>query len=236
MSARCVPLFHVSTSVACMVPCRREKGSVCLVVPVVYCCVTCTTYAPYMQALSEAMAMCPAHPDTLTLQAHLCTQQGNHQAAFTALQNLSRLQPNRPGLAAAMQRVARMAVQQQDQRAAEAAAAAARAKADNSNADMHGSTGGGGGGYHGASGGGCGYRGVPGVVAVGGTFFKDPHFVLGVEVSASEGEVRRAYRQLAARWHPDKWRAWSCSDGEREVAAAKFLEVQQAYDAITGPR
>ena len=33
---------------------------------------------------------------------------------------------------------------------------------------------------------------------------EDPYAVLGVAAGASEREVRRAYRHMALRWHPDK--------------------------------
>jgi preprotein translocase subunit Sec63 len=37
-------------------------------------------------------------------------------------------------------------------------------------------------------------------------FHEDPYKVLGVKRSASEGEIKRAYRDLALKWHPDKVR------------------------------
>lgn len=35
-------------------------------------------------------------------------------------------------------------------------------------------------------------------------FHEDPYKVLGVRRSATEAEIKRAYRELALKWHPDK--------------------------------
>lgn len=37
-------------------------------------------------------------------------------------------------------------------------------------------------------------------------FHEDPYKVLGVKRSATESEIKRAYRELALKWHPDKVR------------------------------
>ncbi|HSW40893.1 MAG TPA: DnaJ domain-containing protein [Patescibacteria group bacterium] len=52
----------------------------------------------------------------------------------------------------------------------------------------------------------------------------EPHRVLGVPRDASEAEVRRAYRALAKRHHPDGGRG----------SIARFLEIQAAYEALAG--
>jgi curved DNA-binding protein len=53
----------------------------------------------------------------------------------------------------------------------------------------------------------------------------NPYQTLGVDRTATPEEIKRAYRKLAGRHHPDK-------GGDR----AKFQEIQAAYDAITNPR
>jgi curved DNA-binding protein CbpA len=53
---------------------------------------------------------------------------------------------------------------------------------------------------------------------------RDPHRVLGVAHDASEGEIKRAYRALAKRHHPD---------GE-QGSVTRFLELQAAYEALMG--
>lgn len=52
----------------------------------------------------------------------------------------------------------------------------------------------------------------------------EPHRVLGVPRDASEAEVRRAYRALAKRHHPDAGQG----------STARFLEIQAAYEALAG--
>jgi len=52
----------------------------------------------------------------------------------------------------------------------------------------------------------------------------DPHRVLGVPRDASEAEIKRAYRALAKRHHPDA--------GQGSVV--RFLEIQAAYETLVG--
>ncbi len=65
-----------------------------------------------------------------------------------------------------------------------------------------------------------------------GTDSGDAFAVLGLGPAATSAQVRRAYLQLASKWHPDKWAAGSKE--ERQAAEAKFKEVQKAYEALTG--
>jgi hypothetical protein len=62
---------------------------------------------------------------------------------------------------------------------------------------------------------------------------KDPHAVLGIDRSASGEEVRRAYRQLAAKYHPDK--VSHLGEEFRDLAAERFKEIKAAFDALNGP-
>ena len=54
---------------------------------------------------------------------------------------------------------------------------------------------------------------------------RDPYDVLGVGRSASEAEVKRAYRKLAKQYHPDK------HAGDKR-AQAKFSEINSAYEIV----
>lgn len=57
----------------------------------------------------------------------------------------------------------------------------------------------------------------------------DPYKVLGVAKNASEAEIKKAYRSLARKWHPDQ------NSGNSE-AEEKFKEVQEAYDIVGDPK
>lgn len=56
----------------------------------------------------------------------------------------------------------------------------------------------------------------------------DPYKVLGVSPSASDDEIKKAYRNLSRKYHPDS----NMNSAHPEIAEAKFKEVQQAYDII----
>src|SRR5215210_3245163 len=55
---------------------------------------------------------------------------------------------------------------------------------------------------------------------------RDYYDVLGVSPGAGADEIKRAYRQLARRYHPD------ISGDDR---AGAFLEVSRAYDVLRDP-
>ena len=57
---------------------------------------------------------------------------------------------------------------------------------------------------------------------------KDPYQVLGVSPDASDDEIKRAYRTLAKKYHPD------VNPGDAE-AARKMQEVNAAYEQIKNP-
>lgn len=60
----------------------------------------------------------------------------------------------------------------------------------------------------------------------------DPYAVLGVSSSASDDEVKRAYRDLVKKYHPDNY----VNNPLADLAEAKMKEVNEAYDAIVKAR
>jgi molecular chaperone DnaJ len=56
----------------------------------------------------------------------------------------------------------------------------------------------------------------------------DLYIVLGVQREATEGDIKRAYRRLARRWHPD------INPGDHE-AAVRFRQVLEAYETLIDP-
>lgn len=59
---------------------------------------------------------------------------------------------------------------------------------------------------------------------------KDPWSVLGIRRGASLEEIKRAYRQLAMKYHPDKM--IHLGEEFRELAENRFKEIQQAYQEL----
>lgn len=57
----------------------------------------------------------------------------------------------------------------------------------------------------------------------------DPYKVLGVAPGATEEEIKKAYKQLSKKYHPDL----NMNNPRKDEYAEKFKEVQQAYDMLT---
>ena len=56
----------------------------------------------------------------------------------------------------------------------------------------------------------------------------NPYEVLGISENASEEEIKKAYKELVKKYHPDKYQDNPLS----ELAEEKLQEVNEAYDML----
>jgi len=59
---------------------------------------------------------------------------------------------------------------------------------------------------------------------------KDFYSILGVSRNADAKELKKAYRKLAMKWHPDK------NINNQKEAQEKFQEISEAYDVLSDPK
>ena len=57
---------------------------------------------------------------------------------------------------------------------------------------------------------------------------RDPYTVLGVAKDASAEEIKKAYRKLARKWHPD-------ANPDNKDAEERFKEIQEANSILSDP-
>ena len=57
---------------------------------------------------------------------------------------------------------------------------------------------------------------------------RDYYEVLGVAKNATEAEIKKAYRQMALKFHPDK------NPGDK-ASEDKFKEAAEAYEVLSNP-
>ncbi|GJQ10790.1 hypothetical protein GpartN1_g2581.t1 [Galdieria partita] len=58
---------------------------------------------------------------------------------------------------------------------------------------------------------------------------KDYYAILGVDKNADDSALKKAYRKLAVKWHPDK------NPNNKEFAEKKFKEISEAYQVLSDP-
>ena len=62
---------------------------------------------------------------------------------------------------------------------------------------------------------------------------KDYYGLLGVSKTASDEEIKSAYRKLAKKYHPDLYS--TASEAEKKAAEEKFKEINHAYSVLSDP-
>ena len=63
---------------------------------------------------------------------------------------------------------------------------------------------------------------------------RDPYQVLGVSQDASEEEIKKAYRKLAKKYHPDT--VANLGEEIKKKATEKFRAVNEAYEELKKQR
>ena len=58
--------------------------------------------------------------------------------------------------------------------------------------------------------------------------YKDYYKILGIDKKASQDEIKKAYRVLAVKYHPDK-------NPENKVAEEKFKTINEANEVLSNP-
>lgn len=60
----------------------------------------------------------------------------------------------------------------------------------------------------------------------------DPYSILGVTRGATDREIKKAYREMSRKYHPDSYP----DESQKAWAENKFREVQEAYNQIVDER
>eukprot|EP00308_Calcidiscus_leptoporus_P024896 CAMPEP_0119373258 /NCGR_PEP_ID=MMETSP1334-20130426/24405_1 /TAXON_ID=127549 /ORGANISM="Calcidiscus leptoporus, Strain RCC1130" /LENGTH=332 /DNA_ID=CAMNT_0007390971 /DNA_START=74 /DNA_END=1072 /DNA_ORIENTATION=+ len=62
---------------------------------------------------------------------------------------------------------------------------------------------------------------------------EDYYATLGVSRSSTADEIKKAYRKLAVKYHPDKLAGQKATEAERAAAEQKFKDVSEAYEVLS---
>ena len=58
---------------------------------------------------------------------------------------------------------------------------------------------------------------------------KDYYKILEIDRNASDADIKKAFKKLSIKWHPDKWS--SKSEKEQKEAEEQFKKINEANDA-----
>ena len=62
---------------------------------------------------------------------------------------------------------------------------------------------------------------------------RDYYAILGVDKNADEREIKKAYKKMAMKYHPDRN---SESEESKKMAEKKFIDVNDAYNVLSDPK
>ena len=63
---------------------------------------------------------------------------------------------------------------------------------------------------------------------------KDYYSILGIDKNASAEDIKKAYKKLCLKYHPDRWA--NASDAEKKEAEDKFKEINEANSVLSDPK
>ena len=62
---------------------------------------------------------------------------------------------------------------------------------------------------------------------------RDYYQILGLDKNATQDQIKKAYRKLALKWHPDRNAE---SEETKKVAQQKFIDIGDAYNVLSDPK
>lgn len=165
-----------------------------------------------LQALDVVLQLQPHNADALCKRAAVHAEAGCHQASFYDLKRVSELSPKYPGILLKLQRAARHC--SEGRKATVLVTAPHKQYSRIRRARSMGAAG-------------CG---APHHAASADRDRQELYQVLGITAGASTQDLKRAFKQLATKLHPDKW--MQATIEARAAAEEQFKAVNAAYHTL----